>query len=193
MKTGPYLRALAPYIAVVPFWWIWPNAWFAILAYHTQIVIWNRTTLRTMHLPRRFKHIRFALPAALAGPMLYMMLPFAMRTDLSAWLHTYHLSGPSLMFMIPYFGLVHPVLEQIHWHPLRETSAWFHIVFAGYHMIVLASLLSFPWLILGFAVLAGASYGWKLMAVKSRSLSIPVISHSLADLGVVVAAWARTL
>ena len=186
------LRALAPIIAVMIFWCVWPNAWLAILSYHVQIVLWNWSGLRKMSLPLGVKWVLLALPMVLAGPLLYVMLPLITRIDLSVWLNTYHLSGLSLVLMIPYFGLVHPVLEQIHWHPLRETSTWFHFVFAGYHMIVLASLLSLPWLILCFCVLTGASFAWKWMHDKSHSLLIPTASHILADLGVVVAAWART-
>ncbi len=192
METRHYLRALAPYVAVVVFWCVWSNAWFAILAYHTQILLWNRQDLRKMHLPRECKNVFLAFPTVLAGPVLYALLPFITRTDLSTWLDTYHLSGPALVLMIPYFGLVHPVLEQIHWHPLRETSAWFHPVFAGYHMLVLSSLLTFPWLVLCFGVLVGASFAWRLMYHKSRCLTVPAVSHILADLGVVMAAWAST-
>jgi hypothetical protein len=94
--------------------------------------------------------------------------------------------------MIPYFGLVHPILEQIHWQPLRETSVWSHPIFAGYHMIVLSSLLSLPWLIVCFCVLVGASISWKLMCHRTGGLTVAVVSHILADFGVVVAAWART-
>ena len=187
-----YPRALAPYIAVVVFWYAWPNAWLAILAYHAQILLWNWSTFRKVRLPKARKDLFLALPTVLAGPVLYVLLPFIAKTDLSTWLDTYHLSGPALLLMIPYFGLVHPVLEQIHWHPLRETFVWSHPVFAGYHMIVLSSLLTLPWLILCFCVLVGASFSWRLMCHRTRGLTVAVVSHMLADLGVVVAAWART-
>lgn len=187
-----YLKALAPYAAVLIFWCVWSNAWLAILAYHAQILLWNWGGLRKMRPPQTRKDLFLAFPTVLAGPVLYLLLPVITRTDLSVWLNAYHLSGPSLVLMIPYFGLVHPVLEQVHWHPLREHSAWFHPVFAGYHMIVLSALLTLPWLILCFGVLAGASFAWRLIYHKSRGLTVPVLSHILADLGVVVAAWART-
>ncbi len=187
-----YLRALAPYIAVIIFWRVWPNAWLAILAYHAQILLWNRPVLQKMRPPQDRKDLFLALPTVLAGPALYVLLPLITCTELSAWLDTYHLSGPALALMIPYFGFVHPILEQIHWHPLRETAVWSHSVFAGYHMIVLSSLLTLPWLMLCFGVLVVASFSWKLMYHRRRCLTVPVLSHIFADLGVVVAAWART-
>jgi membrane protease YdiL (CAAX protease family) len=187
-----YLRALAPYIAVVTFWCAWRSAWLAILAYHAQILLWNWAALRKLRLPKARKDVFLALPTVLAGPVLFVLLPLVAKTDLSGWLDTYHLSGPALLLMIPYFGLIHPVLEQIHWGPLRETAVWSHPVFAGYHMIVLSSLLALPWLIICFGVLVGASFVWRLIYHKTRGLTVVVASHILADLGVVVATWART-
>ena len=93
--------------------------------------------------------------------------------------------------MIPYFGLVHPILEQVHWHALRELTPWSHPVFAGYHMIVLSSLLTLPWLVLAFGVLVGVSFAWTKMFRKRGNLTGSTFSHVLADLGVVVAAWSR--
>jgi hypothetical protein len=186
------LKILAPYIAVVIFWCVWPNAWLAILAYHAQILFWNWTAIRKVRLPQERKDLFLALPTVLAGPVLYVLFPFITNTELSAWLDTYQLSGPALVLMIPYFGFVHPLLEQIHWHPLRERSTWSHPLFAGYHMIVLSSLLSLPWLTVCFGVLVGASFSWQLMCHRTRGITVAVISHILADLGVVVAAWART-
>jgi hypothetical protein len=187
-----YLKALAPYIAVVIFWCFWQNAWLAILGYHVQILFWNRTVSRKIRSPRDSKDLFLALPALLAGPAVYVLLPLITRTELSAWLDTYHLSGPALGIMIPYFGFVHPILEQIHWRPLRETSAWSHPLFAGYHMIVLSSLLTLPWLVLCFGALVGCSLSWTLLSHRRRGLTVPLLSHMFADLGMIVAAWART-
>lgn len=186
------LKVLAPYIAVGMFWCVWNNAWLAILAYHVQIVLWNWPAVRSVRLPQARKDLLFALPAVLAGPVLYVLIPLVTRTELSAWLTAYHLSGTALLLMIPYFGFVHPVLEQIHWHPLREASAWSHPFFAGYHIMVLSSLLTIPWLIVCFCVLVVASFAWNVICQRTRGLAIGVVSHILADLGVVVAAWART-
>ncbi len=188
--TKQYVQALAPYIAVLLFWCVWPNAWLAILAYHAQILLWNRDRLRKRRLPRSRQYFLLACPAVLTGPLVYVLLPVITRTDLVAWLATYHLSGPSLILMIPYFGVVHPVLEQRHWNPLREHGARFHFVFAGYHMIVLWPLLTLPGLMLCFGVLAGASFAWTWLCRKSQGLTVPVISHIFADLGVILATWA---
>ena len=183
------LKLLAPYLAVGVFWCVFGNAWFAILAYHFQILIWSRDSLKEVKWSLRPGHLWIALPAALAGPLLFFLLPYIAHTELSTWLVQYHLSGAALVVMIPYFGFVHPLLEQMHWAPLRRQSPVAHLAFAGYHMLVLYSLLTLPWLIISFVVLATASFAWRWMTEHSGGLAVPVLSHVLADLGIIVAAW----
>lgn len=198
-------QILAPYLAVGIFWCGTGNAWLAILAYHAQIVFWawlragERKHYNFQISDSKFqkeavwKHpLLFALPTLAAGPLLWVLLPHITRTDLSAWLTSHHLSRQSLALLIPYFGLLHPILEQIHWAPLRERTPLAHPLFAGYHLLVLGSLLTLPWLVASFAVLTTASFAWEWMRRKAGgSLLVPAISHLLADLGIVVAAFVR--
>ena len=94
--------------------------------------------------------------------------------------------------MIFYFGLVHPLFEQIHWAPLRESTPLAHLAFAGYHMLVLYSLLTVPWLALCFVVLVAASWLWQRMVRESGSLLLPIASHVAADLGIIIVVWLGT-
>jgi hypothetical protein len=183
------LKLLAPYVAVGIFWCIFSNAWLAILAYHVQILIWSRHEVFKMRRPSSNRIMLMALPAVVAGPLLYFLLPYITRVDISVWLKDYHLSSISLGVMVFYFGIIHPCLEQIHWAQLREKTCIAHFMFAGYHMLVLSSLLTLPWLVLCFCVLATASYIWMHMARQANSLVLPTLSHILADLGIVLVAW----
>lgn len=191
MKPNTAFRLAAPYVAVVVFWCGMSNAWLAILAYHAQILWFSRKNIGAVNwkIPPRF--MLLVLPAALAGPLIYFLLPHTAHVNLTAWLANHHLSRVSLAVMIPYFGLVHPVLEQIHWAPLREETPLAHPLFAGYHMLVLFSLLTVPWLVIGFVVLVAASVAWQFLARRSGSLAMPIASHMLADLGIILAAWFR--
>lgn len=132
-----------------------------------------------------------ALPSAFAGPLVYYLLPYMTDGDLSTWMTDHHISRLSFTMMIPYFGLLHPFLEQLHWAELRENTRISHILFAGYHMIVLYSLLAIPWLIACFLVLTAASVMWQQMTKRSNSLAAAYGSHVLADLGIIMAAWFR--
>jgi len=188
-NTSRLLQLLAPYIAVGIFWCGFSNAWLAILAYHLQVLFWARHENRQI---KRLKNKRFmllALPTLVAGPVIYFLLPYITKIEISAWLTEYRLSGSALLLMIPYFGIVHPVIEQVHWAKLREQTNAAHLMFAGYHLLVLHSLLTFPWLLLCFVVLVSASFFWKEITIRSGSLLPATVSHILADLGVIIAVW----
>ncbi len=129
-----------------------------------------------------------ALPAALAGPLLFVLLPYITQEGLSIWLANHHLSRVSLLILIPYFGLLHPYLEQLHWAPLREYGLISHLLFAGYHMVVLCTLLTLPWLFVCFCVLATVSLLWQQVTRQTNSLTVAITSHILADLGVAIVA-----
>lgn len=185
------IRMLAPYFAVSIFWCGFSNAWLAILAYHLQILLWVRRPLPSMSLPGVKQILLFVLPAVAAGPLFYFILPWIIHADIFKWLADYHLSGLSLILMVPYFGIVHPYLEQLHWARLCEEIPVAHFVFAGYHMMVLYSLLTIPWLILCFVVLILASYIWRQMRKSSGNPILPVLSHALVDSGIIIAVLIR--
>jgi hypothetical protein len=186
-----WLKMLAPYLAVGVFWCGLHSGWLAILAYHAQVLFWARGKPYVLSLPPRKRVLGLAILAALGGPLAYFLLPVITRIDLAVWLAQYQLTGWSFMAMIPYFGLIHPCLEQRHWADLRDATPLAHLMFAGYHMLVLYSLVSWPWLILCFAVLASASWMWQRLHAHFHSPVIPVLSHMLADTGIMVAAWLR--
>ncbi|HEU4366585.1 MAG TPA: hypothetical protein VFT13_14110 [Candidatus Krumholzibacteria bacterium] len=182
------LPLAAPYLAVGVFWFLFHDAWLAILAYHAQILWWARGTRPALVKPGRTPAALLILPFVLAGPALAVLLPHIARIDLATWLERYHLTGPGLIVLTFYFGLVHPVLEQIHWAPLRERTPFAHAAFAGYHLLVLGSLLSVPWLAVCFVVLWLASWLWQRMTRASRSLWPAVAAQAVADLGVILVA-----
>lgn len=183
------LKLLAPYCAVGLFLCVFSNAWLAILAYHAQILFWGVRSADPWK-PLKYTHLLLlALPAALAGPLLLVLLPYITHTELSVWLADHHLSRVSLAMLIPYFGLLHPCLEQWHWAPLRKHGLMAHVMFAGYHVVVLYTLLTPPWLMVCFVLLVTVSVLWQWAASRTRSLAIPLVSHMLADLSVVIVAY----
>ena len=189
MNTKLTAKLLAPYLAVGVFCCVFSNAWLAMLAYHAQILFWSDKSMFKMMRPRYTRLVLLALPAALAGPLLFVLLPYVTQEPLSPWLANHHLSGVSLLVLIPYFGLVHPCLEQLHWAPLRKYGLVSHFAFAGYHMVVLYTLLTGPWLMVCFGVLVAVSALWQVVATRTHSLWVPITSHILADLGVAIVAY----
>lgn len=123
------LKLLVPWLAVGICWCVLKNGWLAILTYHAQVLFWNRESLAQGwnaicervpsvpggHTPPFNRRWLFAaLPTLLTGPLVCFLLPYITSTDLDVWLAEYKLTGVSLLLMIPYFGIVHPMLEQLH-------------------------------------------------------------------------------
>ncbi len=185
-----FLRLLAPYFAVGVFWCWLRNGWLAILSYHALILLlrerWPNWTRRITR-----KELLFAAPSIAAGPIVYVLLPEIAETPIATWLAGFGLSGVSLILMIPYFGLVHPFLEQAHWAPLCSRSRASHFFFAGYHALVLVSFLTVTWLIVAIALLVGASLLWETMRRHTLDNKASILSHMLADTGIILAALMR--
>ena len=190
-------KILAPYLAVVVFFCRLRSAWLAILAYHLQILLWSRGGLgRVLEGWDGRRFLALGLPCLLAGPLAYWLLPWMLSDEtLGGWFAAYGIPRWSLVLLVPYFGLVHPVLEQAHWGPLRQErrGAWLvHFAFAGYHILVLQSLLRWEWVPAVFLLLLGVSLVWTRVQREAGGLAVPAASHVLADLGIVVAALLRT-
>lgn len=186
------LRLLVPYFAVIVFWFGLGNAWLTIAAYHLLILFFARRHLSLPKRPANPSHLLWALPAIGAGPLLYVLLPHLAGDNLTGWLAARQMSPASIMVLLPYFAVVHPWIEQTHWHPLRQQTRFAHPVFAGYHILVLTSLTSWPWMAFVFLILMLVSWLWGLLCRHTKSLTPAYVSHALADLGIVIAAFMRT-
>ncbi len=204
MNNMRWLRLLAPYFAVGIFWVGFPHAWLAILVYHAQIILWHRLkwwvrsskrengkkcyNARTEPVCGRVA-CYLSLVSLLAGPLVYWIIPRVVLVDLVLWLEHYRMSGHAFFWMIPYFGVLHPILEQLHWHRLRCETDWAHVFFAGYHVVVLSSLLPVGWLIFCFMGLLGISWMWGQAGGSLRSRVLCSCSHIAADLGMILAVF----
>ena len=187
-----FLQTLAPYIAVAIFWCVFKSAWLSILAYHAQILFWS---WRRLGLLRRGWDLRMflvaAVPCLLAGPLAYALIPHVTAdAGLKEWLAGYGLNGLWWIAMVPYFGLIHPLLEQVHWSGLRSAGWPAHLAYAGYHGIVLFLLLQPLWLCVCLGILLVVSAVWSRIQEKCRGgLLVVACGHVFADLGIVAVAW----
>jgi hypothetical protein len=188
-----WLRLLAPHLAVLVFWCWRHDAWACILAYHAQILFWSRrewTRLAAGWDAQRFWI--FCTPGVLAGPLVFFLLPHMAREPVGTWLGAHGVSGIAWLLLVPYYGIVHPLLEEMHWAPLRaeaQPAGVAHVFFASYHALVLRSLLHLPWVVLACVALGLASALWGRMTTAARGgLLLPALSHLLADSSLVAAA-----
>ena len=192
-----FAAALVPYVAVLLGMKVLGSAWSAILLYHAGILYFNRRRggcgiWKTMWRGYTPILIPAVLTCALAAPVVYFMWPWfgAPGLAMGDWLSGYGLDGIWWALLIPYFSIVHPVMEEVHWRGISPEAfkplCWQDLAFAGYHVLVLYDLVSRPWLLLVFGVLTASSLFWRWAAVRYKGYLLPVLSHAAADTGVMV-------
>ncbi len=220
------LKVAAPYIAVIIGLYIFHNAWLSIILYHGQIIFWwalghnsskkiiypldsnlsfHRFHYKIHHGLDRIKKLilQAILPiSALAGVTCYILLPSMLRetgsltSGLSLWLNQNNLIGIALLLLIPYFGIIHPFIEQLHWQPLTSPSHPYayisHLTFAAYHALVIYPILQPVWTLLCVVALACISILWGNLRHQKNKLYMVYLSHMLADLGIIIATYIRS-
>jgi len=107
--------------------------------------------------------------------------------DLSALLSQWGITGSTAWVFAVYSVTLHPVLEETFWRGMLPDQLWSDALFAGFHLLVLAPLVHAVWLPPVFIVLLTASGIWRYFARETGGLLIPVLTHALADLGVLLA------
>lgn len=158
LRVWPVL--LLPWFAVGVGWIGFGNAWIAIGLYHCGILALARGHLgprlrRLLHgcSPRWTLALLLLLPVATVG--FLAVLPFLLRPGFEPgdWLSARGLGAGALPLFVLVFGMIHPVLEEVHFQPLRAVAGWrAHLAYAGYHGVVLAEC--FP----GWAVLSTVAF-----------------------------------
>jgi hypothetical protein len=192
---------LLPCAAVAAGFWLLRSAWAAILLYHAVIIAYLLIS-RGERPPTRLlggwsTPARLALSALCACvlPLIVMLWPFinCVPDGLEASLSSFGLSGPALGLFFAYFVIFHPVIEEVFWRGAIDSRLpgldFADAAFAAYHVLVLAHFLSIPWLVVAFAVLAAVSWLWRLAVRRLEGLMIPAISHIVAGLGIMTAAF----
>lgn len=185
-----WLRMAAPTLAVAVGMGLFRSGLLAMALYHLQVLLWRPgIAARSLASKPGATWVAVAAGFGLAGPVLYLLGPLLLPPGaLAGWLDRYGLGASALRWLVPYFGLVHPILEELHWRPLRRHGLRCHASFAAYHLFVLAGLLPPVLLVAIGAALAAASWLWGRMEVQCGSSRLPILAHALADLGIVLAA-----
>lgn len=197
-----YSAALLPYLTVPAGLYLLKSAWSAILAYQLGMLLFLLVARRPPRQPeivRRRAPRRWTaalLAACLSSGLLVLLIwPWAGRlspADLAVWLSRLGLAPKTWPVFIAYMCLTTPWLEEQYWRgwlgrlgrPAVETSAWF----AGYHLLVLMPILQPAWLALVFFSLTAAGWSWQRLSGFRNGLLWAVLSHSAADLSVMLAA-----
>jgi hypothetical protein len=190
------LRTAVPYASVLAgLYWL-RSAWAALLLYHLGMVAYLASTgrLRLPRLPGSDLRAAIAFTAfgLAAWPALYFLWPLARLPglELSDALSKYGLRGASFVTFAAYYSTLHPLLEEMFWR-FETASSGISILedllFAGYHLLVLAFFLKPFYIFTVFAILAVSAMSWRRMVLRGGRLEA-FLSHAAGDAATMAAA-----
>ena len=199
MKT-PWPRQisiLVPYVAVLLGLYILKNAWIAIGVYHSGVAAfliasnWKNLLRKVYAGWNSLMAVAGVVMAAMIVPILFFLWEHMQLEDmpLASVLANFGLHGHSWLLFVAYFSTVQPLLEELYWRGYLECDqkhvSWVDVTFSGYHILVLAWFIKPPWLVVVFVILTAAAYAWRHLASKLEGLAVPLLSHVVADIGII--------
>lgn len=200
MNHKNILGLLVPYLAMIIGLYIFHSGWLAFIIYHILILVFMYYTKTLNQWKNLFKgwNTKIAVLAIIfglaGGFILYLLAPFAgIKETIKPILSILGLSGlPWLLFVI-YHLSVNSWFEESYWRGTfgskKKRIVSTDLIFAGYHMLVLALFLEWYWLILSFVILTIAAWFWRQLANKYKGLILPTLSHIAADASIMIVAY----
>ncbi|MFF2755413.1 CPBP family intramembrane glutamic endopeptidase [Psychrobacillus sp. NPDC058041] len=109
-------------------------------------------------------------------------------------------SGKKVILLVLVLALINPILEEFYWREFMyvrilpkmgnlNTIMVTTIFYSLYHLIVIKEIFSFPFNVLGVIPVFLAGIMWGIFRLKLNSIIAPIISHCLADIGIMLVYW----
>ena len=202
-RTTVYLSPLIPYLAVaIGMYWL-GSGLLAIGLYHAGLIsvmlICKRHDESRKTILGNFKWSYAATAAifALGGVILYNAWPYlnTSGTSVSDRLLAYGINKHNWPYFCVYFCLCNSTLEEIFWRGFHRNDCARldknDLFFAGYHAFVLAAFAKPLWMLPVFMSCAFAGWLWRILRRMSGGLTLPIITHIIADASIVFAVYMR--
>ncbi len=173
------------------------NAWAAILGYHA-IVLLTIILSSERNFQILFKGFNpaylfiFSIAGLTSGISIYILWPIVSNgVSMLSILETLGLSSFSFYIFSIYYTLTTPFLEEFFWRNILFSNSKKPVLtdclFAAYHTIVLYQFIKIEWIIFSFIILSVTAWMWRLCKIKFNGLIIPIFSHFIADLSIIIA------
>ncbi len=118
-------------------------------------------------------------------------------SDLRQLLIDWNFTGDNVIWLVLVLIFINPILEELYWrefmynHLVSKASGTKTIVITSffyslYHLVSLISIFTFPFNVIAVIPVFLAGLLWGYFRHKSHSITAPIISHILADLGIML-------
>ncbi|QFF99773.1 CPBP family intramembrane metalloprotease [Psychrobacillus glaciei] len=120
--------------------------------------------------------------------------------QLQQLLEEWDFSGKKVILLVLVLALINPILEEFYWREFmysrllpkigNVTAIMITSIFYSlYHLIVVMETFSFPFNALAVVPVFLAGIMWAIFRYKLKSITAPIISHCLADIGIMLVYW----
>lgn len=168
------------------------------------IRFWDKKSRYRVMLPLTKKNIVVGLISGLV--CLFSIYSFVSYfpvidiTHLKSLLEKWDFVGAKVILFVLVLVLINPFLEEFYWREFiysRLLDSVGNIMsifipsffYSLYHLIIVIEIFTFPFNVLAILPVFLAGCMWGIFRFKLNSLTAPIISHSLADIGIMLGYW----
>ncbi len=197
ISNPPRWAALAiPYLAVgIGLHWV-GSVWLTFLLYHCgMLAVLFATRFNWTELARGWRRVpgvALLLICAAPAPVLIVFAGwfFPELENGRSQIDALGIGGSAWFPFLVYYVISTPMLEEAFWRgTLSRGRRWFDpvdLLFAGYHVSVIVLFVPPVAILLSFLSLWGAALIWRLIRIRTGGLLIPVLTHFVADLSIML-------
>jgi hypothetical protein len=158
----------------------------------------SKSPLNQILVSRNYKFLIVApVTGGIGGLFLYLMWPLlGIPEDIDLYLQRIGLTTAIWPYFMAYFILVNPWIEEFYWRSYLGSSSkqitLNDLLFAGYHIIVMAGIIDIIWLIAVFIVLILGAWFWRQVNRWNYGLTASIASHFAADASIIITIYFMT-
>lgn len=191
-----YFYAISPYIAVLVGLYLFKNAFLTLVLYHLGILVailifgkdFRPSTLFQIRNLKLF--VTLSAVYAFSGIVIFYIWPYIKipNIDIVSTLSSYGLDGTNKIIFLIYYSTINPVLEELYWRFVLDSRNKYlslsDVLFAAYHILILALFFKAAYLILFFLGLLLVARFWRYLRQNLSENLLVFTTHIIADFSI---------